>query len=112
VRSAVADAPSRPLDARTEESLSKSLRALKAEESGYISYPEAARLFSSTDDPNGWDPEWDEDVRLTIASFAAEDRHRSVPKNEPDHRRIRLHGDDLSHANARRMALPNGAACV
>ena len=61
------------LNAASKMALSKALRALEPGQKGWISFDDAARLFSpSINDPR----EWDEARMTALIDFAAEIEHR------------------------------------
>jgi len=65
------------LNAASTMALSKALRALEPGQKGWISFDDAARLFS----PSAQKPdEWDETRIRELAEFAAEIEHRSSPE--------------------------------
>ena len=72
------------LNAASKVALSIALRALEPGQKGWISFDDAARLFS----PSAQKPdEWDETRIRELAEFAAEIEHRSSPeRNEGDNR--------------------------
>jgi hypothetical protein len=70
------------LNAASKLALSKELRALAPGQKGWISFDDAARLFSPSS-PG----EWDEACIRGLAEFAADIEHRSSPeRNEGDER--------------------------
>ena len=72
------------LNAASKMALSKALRALEPGQKGWISFDDAARLFSpSAESPS----EWDQASTRGLSEFAAELEHRSTPeRNEGDER--------------------------
>lgn len=65
------------LNAASKMALSKALRALEPGQKGWISFDDAARLFSpSTKNPK----EWNEARIKALADFAADIEHRSSPE--------------------------------
>jgi len=72
------------LNAASKMALSKALRALEPGQKGWISFDDAARLFS----PSIKDPREGDEARMTaLIDFAAEIEHRSNPeRNEGDER--------------------------
>jgi hypothetical protein len=72
------------LNAASKVALSKALRALEPGQKGWISFDDAARLFSPSAEPPS---EWDQDSIRGLSEFAAEIEHRSTPeRNEGDER--------------------------
>ena len=73
------------LNAASKVALSKALRALEPGQKGWISFDDAARLFSSVGrDPNEWDQAR---IRGLGRVSPAEIEHRSSPeRNEGDNR--------------------------
>ena len=64
------------LNAASKMALSKALRGLEPGQKGWISFDDAARLFSpSTKNPK----EWDEARIKALTDFAAEIEHRPAP---------------------------------
>jgi hypothetical protein len=79
--------PDKPvrLSATSEIALSKALKALEPGQKGWISFDDAARLFS----PKGEHPsEWDSEDRKAIGEFAAQIEHRSTPERNAAQQRI------------------------
>jgi hypothetical protein len=75
----------RHLKAKTEAALSNELKSLAPGQIGWISFAEAAELFSSSDDPFS---EWDIDGMNALGSFAAEQKHRSTVRCDKSQRRV------------------------
>ena len=72
------------LNAASKVVLSKALRALEPGQKGWISFDDAARLFSPSAEPPN---EWDLASIRGLGEFAAEIEHRSTPeRNESDER--------------------------
>ena len=72
------------LNAASKVVLSKALRALEPGQKGWISFDDAARLFSPSAGPPS---EWGQDSIRGLNEFAAEIEHRSSPeRNEGDER--------------------------
>ena len=72
------------LNAASTLALSKALRALEPGQKGWISFDDAARLFSpSAESPS----EWDQASIKGLGEFAADIDHRSTPeRNKGDER--------------------------
>ena len=72
------------LNAASKVALSKAWRALEPGQKGWISFDDAARLFSPSAEPPS---EWGQDSIRGLSEFAAEIEHRSTPeRNEGDER--------------------------
>ena len=71
------------LNAASKLALSKALRALEPGQKGWISFDDAARLFSPSN-PN----EWDEARIRRLADFAADIAHRSSPERNEGEERV------------------------
>jgi hypothetical protein len=65
--------------------LSNSLKALKPGQKGWISFDDAARLFSPTREHPS---EWDGDRLKSLSEFAAQLEHRSVPERDAAQQRV------------------------
>jgi hypothetical protein len=73
------------LQASSVMALSSSLKALEPGQKGWISFDDAARLFSPTvEHPS----EWDEDRLRALSEFAAQLEHRSAPERDAVQHRI------------------------
>ena len=73
------------LSATSEIALSKALKTLEPGQKGWISFDDAARLFS----PKGERPsEWDSEDRKAIGEFAAQIEHRSTPERNAAQQQI------------------------
>jgi hypothetical protein len=77
----------RRLSAVDELTLSASLRALHVGERGWITLSEARALFSWMDDQYTF-REMDEQVKASLAAFAAQNEHRSTFKLMPAEGRV------------------------
>jgi hypothetical protein len=77
----------RRLSAVDELALSASLRALHVGERGWITLSEARALFSWMDDQYTF-REMDEQVKASLAAFAAQNEHRSTFKLMPAQGRV------------------------
>jgi len=73
------------LNAASTMALSNALRALKPGQKGWISYVDAARLFSSSAERGA---EWDEARIRGLAEFAADIEHRSTPERNEGEERV------------------------
>jgi hypothetical protein len=92
IKAAFAPSISVPPDARRlsavdELALSASLRALHVGERGWITLSEARALFSWMDDQYTF-REMDEQVKASLAAFAAQNEHRSTFKLMPAQGRV------------------------
>ena len=73
------------LNAASVVALSTTLRALEPGQRGWISFDDAARLFS----PTGEHPsEWDEAGFRALGEFAAQTEHRSTPERNASQQRV------------------------
>jgi hypothetical protein len=75
------------LNARSEAQLSQALKALAPGERGWISFDDAARLFSPTGEPPS---EWDQYGLRALGEFAARAEHGSTPERNQHERRVYL----------------------
>ena len=73
------------LNAASKMALSKALRALKPGQKGWISFDDAARLFSPSAEPPN---EWDQASVRGLGEFAAEIEHRSTPERKESDERV------------------------
>ena len=73
------------LNAASEIALSNALRALEPGQRGWISFDDAARLFSSSGEHPS---EWEEAGLRALREFAAQIEHRSTPERNAGQQRV------------------------